>query len=129
MKSQPIHYSRISLALAALLITAFTALPLRAAIAAPPAQDAPDAPAALFLGEYVVEEMVNGETRDYQLTVPEDAIYETTVVDEDEAIAFDLVVTDDDGNEIFNDIFGNIELELNAGDVFLHFEAVDNAVL
>ena len=73
--------------------------------------------------------MLNGETLAYLLSVPQAATYEVGIVDEDEAIAFDLVITDADGNELFNDIFGSINLELEPGDVLFQFEAVDNARL
>ena len=129
MKSQTVRFSRLALLLTLLLVAAFVILPLHTAVAAPATQDTGDEPVPLYLGEYVFQDMANGEFSDYQVTIPEAATYVITAVDEDEAVAFDLVITDGDGNELFNDIFETIELELTAGDIFLRFEAVDNAQL
>ena len=125
MNPKPTLTFGIVIAFSLMLVAALTFLPTGVAIA----QDEPAEAVPLLLGEYVAANMVNGETADYVLTLPEDASYEIGIVDEDEAIAFDLIVTDAEGNELFNDIFGSIDLELEAGDVNLHFEAVDNARL
>lgn len=127
MKTQSTRTPGIFLAL--LLVASIALLPLQTAVAAPRLQDAPSEPTPLLLGQYVDRSMVNGETADYLLSVPEAAAYEIGIVDENEAIAFDLVVTDAAGNELFNDIFGSVNLELEPGDVLLQFEAVDNAQL
>jgi hypothetical protein len=129
MKAQAVRFSRMTLALTLLLMVGFAVLPLHTAVAAPFAQDAPQEPVTLYLGEYVVENLANGEVIEFEISVPEDATYEFRTVDEDEAVAFDLVITDNAGNELFNDIFGSIQLDLPPGDVTLRFEAVDNARL
>jgi len=129
MKRQPPRAFSAVLLLSLVLTAAFLLLPRRSALAAPSHQDTPDTAIPLQLGEYVGLDLANGETVDYVLTVPEAANYEVGIVDEEEAIAFDLIITDTEGNELFNDIFGSINLELEPGDVTLHFEAVDDARL
>ena len=127
MKPYTVRWTRILLPL--LLVAAFVFLPLHTALAAPAMQDTEEEPTPLYLGEYVYRDMANGEAGDYVVTVPEAAAYLITAIDEDEAVAFDLVVTDDAGEELFNDIFETVELDLTPGEVLLHFEAVDNAQL
>ncbi len=128
MNPQPTRTFGVVIALT-LLLAAFAILPVHTAVAAPARQDEGTEPISLQLGEYVAANLVNGETVSYVLSVPEAATYEIGIVDEEEAIAFDLVMSDADGTELFNDIFGSITLDLEAGDVLMTFEAVDDARL
>ncbi len=126
------RFTRFGVLLILLLVSALLATPLSTASASalPQEENAQEGAAQpLFLGQYIVEDLANGETRDYTLTVEEAAVYETRIINEDDALAFDLVITDESGAEIFNDIFGKLEFELSPGAYNLHFEAVDNAQL
>ena len=61
------------------------------------------------MGEFVFQALAVGESVSYQLSVPETADYRITALDEEKSIAFDLVVTDAAGTELFNDIFETVE--------------------
>jgi len=121
-------FSRAAL-VALLMIAALVTLPIHGALAAPSAQIAEEEATSLHLGEFVFREMANGESAAYQILVPEAATYRITAVDEEKSVAFDLIVTDAAGNEVFNDIFETVELELDSGEVTLQFIAVDAEAL
>lgn len=114
--------------LSSMVVAALLALPVSVAVAAPRAQGDDEAQ-SIFLGEYVLREMTNGETATFQVEIQEQANYMVTPVDADEAVAFDLVMSDADGNEVFNDVFDSPQAELAPGIVTLEFTAVDDAVL
>lgn len=120
-----------------LLITALVALLLAlnpmAVLAAPAAQfgsltNTNDAPAGdlLLLGEYSFVDMENGQSYTAQLVIPESGEYLITAVDDAAAEDFDLVVTDEAGNELYNDIFATTGVMLEPGTVTLTFFAVAN---
>ena len=113
--------------LAGILAVALLALPARMAQAAPHAQDGEAQ--SIYLGEYVLRQMTNGDTATYEVEIQEQANYMVTPVNADEAVAFDLVITDADGNEVFNDVFEAPEAELAPGVVTFEFTAADDAVL
>ncbi len=129
MRSPRIAFSGHAALVALLVIAALVTLPAHAALAVSPAQIAPDDATPLQLGEFVFREMANGETAAYQISIPEAATYRITAVDEEKAVAFDLIVTDAAGNEVFNDIFETVELALDSGEVTLQFIAVDAEAL
>lgn len=110
----------------ALLIALFLAISALPAFAAPPAQDEPT---ALVLGELAARQMSTGDVALYTIAATEDALYVITTGDEQEAEKFDLIVSDADGNEIYNDILQTTELELTAGDYTLQVEAVEDGQL
>lgn len=121
-----------------LLVAVLLALPTTPVLAAPPAQfgssdtaaadDAASTAETLLLGQYGFREMAAGETVTYELSIPEDGLYFVTAVDE-AAADFDLVLTDADGIELYNDVFNTAELELTAGLITLQFTAVNANVL
>jgi hypothetical protein len=118
----PWHKWMAAFAVAAMLL--FTALPVQAA---PIAQD--DQPVAIMLGEMARRELANGESALYSVTAPADGLYVITTADEQEAGKFDLIVTNTDGEEVFDDVFGTVELELSEGDYTLELTAVEDGVL
>lgn len=111
------------LALVALLI-----FPLGNALAAPLGQAG--AAESLLLGQYAYQPMLSGESRVYEVTIPESGAYLVTAVDEEaSANAFDVVVTDAGGNVLYDDIFENVELNLEPGVLTLEFSAVEDGEL
>ena len=129
MISPRVPLSRHAVLLTFLVIAALVSLPVQTAFAAPPAQQTGGETTPLNLGEFVFRQMANGESATYQIAIPEAATYRITAVDDEKAVAFDLMVTDAAGNEVFNDIFETMELELESGDVTLQFIAVDTEAL
>lgn len=109
-----------------LLLALFLAISALPAFAAPPAQDEPT---ALVLGELAARPMSTGDVAIYTVAADEDALYVITTGDEQEAEKFDLIVSDADGQEIYNDILQTTELELTAGDYTLQVEAVEDGQL
>jgi len=128
MISPRVALSRYAAVLAVLVIAALAALPVHTALAVPAAQET-GGPTPISLGEFVFRAMANGESAEYQVSLPESATYRITALDEERAVAFDLIVTDAADNEVYNDIFETVELDLEAGDVTLQFIAVDNESL
>lgn len=120
--------SRYAATLALLVVAALVTLPVHTALAALPAQETGQA-TPIAMGEFVFRAMANGESATYQVSLPESATYRITALDEERAVAFDLVVTDAAGVEVFNDIFETVELDLEAGDITLQFIAVDSESL
>ncbi len=112
----------------ALLVVTAMALPAGVAVAAPPTQATPVA-APLGLGEYVFADVATDETSVYEVTIPEAGAYVITPVDDTAAADFDLIVTDDAGNELFNDVFSTVDLTLEAGSITLSFAAVADQTL
>jgi len=129
MRSPRVAFSSRAALVALLVIAALVTLPVHTALAASPAQITADEATPLHLGEFVFREMANGESAAYQISIPEAATYRITAVDEEKSVAFDLIVTDAAGNEVFNDIFETVELELDSGEVTLQFIAVDTEAL
>ena len=78
----------------------------------------------LLLGEYAFVDMLNGDTYTAQVVIPESGNYLITAVDDAAAEDFDLIVTDEAGNELYNDIFVTTGLDLEPGTVTLTFVAV-----
>ncbi len=104
----------------------------------PPAEQTaePSEPAAveqgaesLLLGQYANVVMANGESISYEITIPESGSYLITAVDDLTASDFDMLVTDDAGNELYNDVFATTELALEAGSINLTFTAVADSTL
>jgi hypothetical protein len=116
----------LTVSLAALLALLPAAGAFQVATAAPAAQE--DA-AALSLGQYVFDQVAPGEARSYRMTIAEAGAYLITALNEDDAAAYDLVVTTEAGEELYNDIFGTTELALQPGAILLEFFAVDEAPL
>ncbi len=129
MRSPRVAFSSRAALVALLVIAALVTLPVHTALAASPAQITADEATPLHLGEFVFREMANGESAAYQISIPEAATYRITAVDEEKSVAFDLIVTDAAGNEVFNDIFETVELELDSGEATLQFIAVDAEAL
>lgn len=119
------------------LLVLLVALSPVTALAAPAAQfgslvgaDAADGAQPLPLGQYGVADLENGDSVTYEVVIPESALYLITAVDDVAAQDFDLLVTDETGAELYDDIFGTVELELQPGTVTLQFTAVaDNALV
>lgn len=111
------------------MLAALLALPSGMAYAAPLGQEEGPQAETLFMGQYAYEAVPAGESRLYSVTVPEAGVYLVTAVDDVAAEAFDLIVTDANGNELYNDIFATTELTLEPGPVTLEFVAVDEDVL
>lgn len=83
----------------------------------------------LLLGQYANAPLASGESVSYDVVIPESGSYLITAVDDDAAADFDLVVTDEAGNELYNDIFATTELALEAGTITLNFTAVGDNTL
>ncbi len=104
------------------------ALPVGNVVAAPLEQeDAAVEP--LLLGQYAYASVSSGESRIYEVTIPESGTYLVTAVDETSANAFDLVVTDAAGTVLYDDIFESAELTLDPGVLTLEFIAVEDGEL
>ncbi|MCC6455250.1 MAG: PPC domain-containing protein [Caldilineaceae bacterium] len=120
--------------LAVIVLTALLAFTPLAAMAAPVAQfgslgNRESTGTPLLLGEYANATLANGESISYEIVIPESGTYLITAVDDAAAEDFDLVVTDETGNELFNDIFVTSDLTLETGTVTLTFTAVADNVL
>jgi hypothetical protein len=120
--------------LVVIVLTALLAFTPLAAMAAPVAQfgslvNNESTGVPLLLGEYANVTLTNGESVSYEIVIPESGSYLVTAVDDVAAEDFDLVVTDEAGNELFNDIFVTSELALETGTVTLTFTAVADNVL
>lgn len=117
--------------LAVMFLAALMAFGPLAVFAAPAVQIGDDLPngGSLSLGEYAFVEMLNGDSYSVEVTIPESGSYLVTAVDEAAAEDFDLIVTDEEGNELFNDIFATTELTLESGTVTLTFIAVTDSTL
>lgn len=92
--------------------------------AGPVEQD--DAPIPLNLGEMASGTLANGESVSYIFEAPDDTIYVITPGNPEEAEKFDLILTSEDGEEIYNDIFEVVQFDLDDGDYTLELVAVDN---
>jgi hypothetical protein len=121
-----------------MVLAALLAFSPLAVMAAPAAQfgglagasedDAPTGTPQL-LGEYAFVNMLNGDSYSAEIVIPESGTYLITAVDDAAAEDFDLVVTDAEGNELFNDVFATTELELESGTITLNFIAVADNLL
>jgi hypothetical protein len=126
--SRPDFLPRLAARLWALLLAALLAFPVGHALAAPLGQDTPAEP--LLLGQYAYQPLVSGESRVYEVTIPESGAYLVTAVDAEAAAnAFDVVVTDAAGTVLYDDIFENVELDLEPGVLTLEFIAVEDGEL
>jgi hypothetical protein len=104
---------------------------------APAEQNAESSPQAavaqgtesLLLGQYANVPMVRGESISFEITIPESGSYLITAVDDDAATDFELLITDEAGNELYNDLFATTELALEAGTLNLTFTAVADNTL
>jgi hypothetical protein len=115
--SQPDLFIR-RLALLVLLALVFgLVLPVGPAMAAPLGQGDEVTAESLILGQYVLQPMSTDETRLYEINIPESGVYQIAPVDAEAAEAFDLIVTDAEGNELFNDVFEgpSVSLTLEPG--------------
>ncbi len=83
----------------------------------------------LMLGEYAQIDVAGGESVAFGVVLPEDGDYLISAVDEDDAGAFDVLISDIDGNIAFDDVFGTTELSLDAGVYTLTFTAVEDGAL
>ncbi|MEX1020128.1 MAG: PPC domain-containing protein [Litorilinea sp.] len=104
----------------------WTVLPSQALYAAPHAQTDVQ---VLGLGEYGVGSAAAGDTFAYAVSIPETGVYLVTAVDDADAANFDLVVSDDAGNILYDDVFTSVELSLDPGMVTLEFSATADADL
>lgn len=96
------------------------------ALAAP---DRQDEAIPLLLGEFAFTPLEAGATATYQFEAPVDTTYTLTPTDAEEALAFDLVISDADGAELYNDVLETVELDLAAGVYTAQFTAVDPGLL
>lgn len=94
------------------------------AMAVAPAQDAEPTP--LPLGQMARGTLANGESVAFTFEAPEDATYVITTADDAEAEKFDLILVDESGEELYNDIFETAEFDLDDGLYTLELVAVDN---
>ncbi len=83
----------------------------------------------LLLGQYANVALASGESISYELVIPESGPYLITAVDDEAAADFDLVITDEEGNEIYNDVFATAELALETGTITLSFTAAADNLL
>lgn len=127
---------KVQARLVVMVMAALLTLTPISAMAAPVAQfgslvnnEEGNAPATLLLGEYAFVNMLNGESYRVDVVIPESGSYLITAVDEAAAEDFDLLVVDEAGNELFNDIFTSTELALDAGKISLTFTAVADNLL
>jgi hypothetical protein len=103
---------RMGLALALLLMIAPVAM------AAPAAQEGDPQP--ILLGELASATLAAGESASFIVETPDDGLFLLTSALDDEASAnFTVVITDEDGNELFNDVLQTAELELDRADYIL----------
>jgi len=100
-------------------------LPAMAAPAALPAQQ-DDAPIPLNLGEMASGILANGESVAYLFDAPADTTYVITTGDDEEAQKFDLILTSEDGEEVYNDIFETVQFDLDDGEYTLELVAVED---
>ena len=96
------------------------------ALAAPARQDEP---IPVLMGELVFAPLEAGAVATYAFEAPVDTIYTLTPTDDQEALAFDLVISDAAGTELYNDVLETVELELAAGIYTAQFIAVDAGLL
>ena len=83
----------------------------------------------LMLGEYAQVDVASGDSVAFGVILPEDGDYLISAVDEEAAGAFDLLVSDVDGNIVSDDVFANTDLTLAAGPYTLTFTAVEDGAL
>ncbi len=97
--------------------------------AQPAAQGEEPPVAPLMLGEYAQIDVAAGDSAAFGIVLPEDGDYLISAVDEEAAGAFDVLVSDIDGNIVFDDVFGSTDLTLDAGVYTLTFTAVEDGAL
>lgn len=93
------------------------------------AQDSGDEATPILLGQLATRQMANGEHAKFVVEAPEDTHYVITSGDDAEAAKFDLIVTDEDGKTVYDDVFGTVELDLDKGDYTLEAIATDDGIL
>lgn len=94
-----------------------------AALAAPPAQDEPE---PLLLGQLGRRDLAAGESVSFTFDAPDDGLYVITTGDEAEAAKFDMLLATDRGDEIYNDVFQTVEVELDDGDHVITLTATED---
>lgn len=99
--------------------------PAMAAPTALPAQQ-DDAPIPLNLGEMARGSLANGESVAFLFDAPDDTTYVITTGNDEEAQKFDLILTSEDGEEIYNDIFETVQFDLDDGEYTLELVAVED---
>ena len=118
--------SRTLATVAMIVLAALLALPSRLALAAPAAQDEPT---PLLLGEFVRAPMAAGDSLQYSIALPVDGDYTITYTADDDPANFNLTVTDADGQELYNDVMGDVTVALVAGDYILQVDATEDGEL
>ncbi|NJN81744.1 MAG: hypothetical protein HC802_05280 [Caldilineaceae bacterium] len=98
-------------------------------LAAPLSQAEPSPPQTVELGQFVFRDLQIGASAEFQIEAPASTNYLLTTDNEEEALAFDLVVTGPNGDELVNGIFETTELALESGLYTFEFLAVDTANL
>lgn len=109
-----------------LLFSLVWSMPALAAPNALPSQQ-DDAPTFLNLGEMATGTLANGESVLFTFDAPEDTTYVITTGDDEEAEKFDLILTSEDGEEVYNDIFETVQFDLDDGAYTLELVAVEDA--
>lgn len=92
------------------------------AMAAPALQEDPT---PLNLGQMATGSLASGESALFSFEAPADTTYVFTTGDAEEAQKFDLIVTDEDGEQVYNDIFETVQLDLDDGDYTAELVAVE----
>ncbi|MGL4651389.1 MAG: PPC domain-containing protein, partial [Caldilineaceae bacterium] len=104
---------RLARALGVALVRVMAIAP--AALAAPAVQEGEPTP--LLLGQLASATLVAGEAASWIVETPDDGLYVLTSGTDDESSAnFTVVIADEDGNEVYNDVLQTAELELSRGD-------------
>ncbi len=128
-KTSSTRRAALALALILSLLLGATVPALALPTAQPGLQAAQPTVQPLMLGEYAQALVNAGESVAYGLVLPEDGDYLITPVDDDDAAAFDILVTDIDGNIVADDVFADLELALTAGSFTLTFTAIEDGDL
>lgn len=108
------------------MVAALLLLCAPVALAAPPAQDGEPFP--ILLGEMASATVAAGESISYTFDAPDDTVYVITSGDDAEAAKFNLVITSDRGDEVYNDVFQTAEIELDDGDYIVEATANEAGV-
>jgi hypothetical protein len=110
---------------AVLALLVATALSARVALAAPVAQEGEPTP--ILLGQLAAASLLAGESAAFEIEAPDDGLYVLTSGSTDEEAAnFTVVITDEDGAEVYNDVLQTAELELTEGDYIITATATND---
>lgn len=112
------RWQRVILA-AVLVLSTLLSVPALAA----PAQQSDRTP--LNLGQMARGTLATGESALFSFEAPEDTTYVFTTGDPEEAQKFDLIITDESGAQLYNDIFETVQLDLDDGDYTAELVAVE----